>query len=164
MDIRIDTQTEHFKFRVSGLLQYKDKYMFVRIKDNDFLCLPGGHVEINEDTDTAIKREMKEEIGVDVKIDKLITVVQNFFSEKGKVYHELAYYYLVSAEDESKLNVEDYVFYENDKGEIKKLEFKWLDKENLKNYKYKPEFLGKMINSEMEFSVIWRDENKFHCE
>lgn len=36
--------------------------------------LPGGHVEYGERTEKALEREMKEELGITVKIGKLIGV------------------------------------------------------------------------------------------
>ena len=50
MDIKIDTLTDRFKFRVCGILKHNNKYLGVKIQNNTFYCLPGGHAEIGEDT------------------------------------------------------------------------------------------------------------------
>ncbi|MBM3894621.1 NUDIX domain-containing protein [Candidatus Dependentiae bacterium] len=39
---------------------------------NGLLCLPGGHVEQGESFRVAAKREMLEEVGLDIEIDNLV--------------------------------------------------------------------------------------------
>jgi ADP-ribose pyrophosphatase YjhB (NUDIX family) len=115
MDIRIDSEQGKFKFRVCGILKVNEKYLTVKLEGNDFYCLPGGHVELGEDTDHAVLREMKEELGYEVKIDRLVSIVQNFFKTKdGKIFHELGYYYIVEPKDIRDVNLDDYVLMEND--------------------------------------------------
>ena len=119
MDVKIDCSEGKFKFRVCGILKVNDKYLTVKIQDNDFYCLPGGHVELGEDTDSAVLREMKEELGYDVKIDRLVSIIQNFFKAKdGRTFHELGYYYIVEPKNIEDVNLEDYVVTENDKGKL----------------------------------------------
>lgn len=43
-------------------------------------CLPCGFIEFNEDFITAGRREVKEETGLDIKIDGIINVAHNFFN------------------------------------------------------------------------------------
>ena len=96
MDVKIDCAEGKFKFRVCGIVRVNNKYLTVKIQNNDFYCLPGGHVELGEDTDSAVLREMKEELGYEVKIVKLVSIIQNFFKAKdGRKFHELGYYYIV---------------------------------------------------------------------
>ena len=51
MDIKIDSNEGKFKFRVCGILKHQNKYLIVKINNNKFYCLPGGHVELDEDTE-----------------------------------------------------------------------------------------------------------------
>jgi 8-oxo-dGTP diphosphatase len=49
--------------------------------------VPGGHVELGETFEEAIKREIKEEVGLDIEVDELLSVQQviypkEFFREK----------------------------------------------------------------------------------
>ncbi len=37
-------------------------------------CLPGGHLDGGEDWQSAIRRELKEEIGIDVRAEKLVGI------------------------------------------------------------------------------------------
>ena len=158
MDVRIDNEEGKFKFRVCGVLKVNNKYLTVKIQGNDFYCLPGGHVELGEDTDSAILREMKEELGYEVKIDRLISIVQNFFKTKdGKVFHELGYYYIVEPKNIENVNLEDYVIVENDKGKMVKLDFKWFTLEELQTAYFLPESLKGQLNNLKLESIITRD-------
>lgn len=158
MDIKIDSNEGRFKFRVCGILEHNGKYLAVKINNNQFYCLPGGHVELDEDTDMAIKREMAEELGYEIKIKKLIAINQNFFKTKeNKPFHELGYYYIVEAKNEQDVNPNDYAREELDKGELKHLEFKWLTLKELKNADFMPHFVASAIGSKDVLLNITRD-------
>lgn len=45
--------------------------------DPGIVCLPGGHVKINESREEALKRELREELGIEVKGLKFIC--KNFY-------------------------------------------------------------------------------------
>lgn len=49
-----------------------------RVKENrDYHVFPGGGVEENESNETALKREIKEEFGIDINPKKLVYVYEN---------------------------------------------------------------------------------------
>ncbi len=154
MDIKINTTDKHFKFRVCGILEHNGKYLTVRIQDNEFLCLPGGHVEIGENTDQAICREIEEELGFPVKIKRLMAIAQNFFKAEDGSWHEFSYYYLVEAKNPEDVNENDYVRIENDKGEMKKLEFKWLTKSEFSTLDFRPDFVSKLLSLDKTVHII----------
>lgn len=143
-DVRIETQQANFKYRVSGLLVKNNKALFVKINDNSFYCLPGGHVELMENTKDAVIREYKEETGIDTKIEKLICIAENFFENK-KCCHELGFFYLLSTDEDIK--TEDFDIVENDNGELVNLHFKWLDIKNIEE-NIRPKFLKNMIEKQ----------------
>lgn len=65
---------------VDGLIVERGKILMVKRNIDPFLgywVLPGGHVDYGEKVEDAIKREMKEELGVTVRIKKLIGVYSN---------------------------------------------------------------------------------------
>ena len=158
MDVKIDSNEGKFKFRVCGILKVKEKYLTVKIQDNDFYCLPGGHVELGEDTDSAVLREMKEELGYEVKIDRLVSIIQNFFKSKDdKVFHELGYYYIVEPKNIEEVNLNDYVITENDKGKLVRLEFKWFTLEELKEAYFLPAVLKNELTNTNLVNIITRD-------
>ena len=158
VDVKIDCAEGKFKFRVCGIVRVNNKYLTVKIQNNDFFCLPGGHVELGEDTDTAVLREMKEEHGYEVKIVRLVSIIQNFFKAKdGRQFHELGYYYIVEPVNINEVNLEDYVRMENDKGEMKRLEFRWFTLDELNNTRFLPEILKSKLEGTTLENIITKD-------
>lgn len=158
MDIKINGEEGRFKFRVCGILACQDKYLVVKINRNEFYCLPGGHVELNEDTNQAVLREMKEELGFEVKIKNLIAINQNFFkTPEGKPFHELGVYYIVEAQNEEDITKHDYEREELDKGELKHLEFKWVTQKEMKEISFQPKFIPEILNRTSPIINVTRD-------
>lgn len=158
MDIKIDSLEGKFKFRVCGVLEHNGKYLAVKINGNDFFCLPGGHVELGEDTDQAVLREMEEELGYKVEIKNLIAINQNFFyTEEGKTFHEIGFYYVVNAVDERNVNFNDFEREELDKGKIQHLVFKWFTKKQLKEIDFRPKFVADCFDLNAPKIITTRD-------
>ncbi|MGG7516617.1 NUDIX hydrolase [Allorhizobium undicola] len=62
---------------------------------DDFWAQPGGRAEIGETSQETILREMREELGCDMQVDRLLLTMENFFSYEGYQAHELGFYYLL---------------------------------------------------------------------
>lgn len=157
VDIEIKNEEGKFKYRVCGIIKKGDKILIQKIQSNPFYCLAGGHVELGEDSLTAVQREMLEEVNIHTKNEKLIAVMENFFGDGGKVFHELGFYYEVEAVEE--LETQDYSVEENDKGELKHLEFRWVTKKELEEIDFRPKAIKQLIvngNEHLEH-IIFKD-------
>ena len=151
-DIGINCDDGKFKFRVCALIEQNGKFLVQRIMQNQFYCLPGGHVELGEDTMQAIKREVKEEINKEVKSAKLFAIMENFFkTSEGKVYHELGYYFVVEVEKFE--NQDDYEVVENDKGMLKTLRYKWVTPSEFDKIDFRPSILKDLIKNKKFESI-----------
>jgi len=58
------------------------KVLLVRsFKWSNKFCVPGGHIEIGERAEEAVRREVKEEVGLDVDVGERLLVQEAIFPE-----------------------------------------------------------------------------------
>jgi len=88
-------ESQKFNLRVACLIIRDNRVLFQRFHHSDDWFLPGGRVEMMEETPDAINREIREEYGWTIKSKKLVWIVENFFRLDEKDFHELGLYYLV---------------------------------------------------------------------
>ena len=157
--IKMKTNDYNFKFRVSGLVIRNNKLLLVDMDNSGFLCLPGGYVELGETTEEAVKRELVEEIGKKVIIKKYLGVVENYFINKfSKKIHEISFYYTMDFVD-NVLEQNDFTLIENDKGHNIKLDFKWINLNEIDKIDIRPKFLKDLFkNNNLEFNHLIFDE------
>lgn len=150
MDVRIKCDVGNFKYRVAGAIVKDDKLLMVNICDNGFYCLPGGHIHLGEDSMTAVRREIGEEVGITCKNIQLIALGENFFKGKKGNMHEVCYYYLIEPNENIETN--DYDIVENDEGELKPLHFKWCPLNDIESVDFRPAILTqKFKNHNFDF-------------
>lgn len=141
MDVKIKSEEGVFKYRVNGLVLHNDKVLTVDIADNGFFCLPGGHVHLGEDSFEAVRREVKEETGIEADKVSLFAIIENFFPGKNNCkMHEVGVYYLVEAKD-LKGRDKDFELIENDEGKLVKLNFKWISLDEIEEANFRPDKL-----------------------
>lgn len=161
MDIDVKMDTGEFKYRVVGILfDDQNRVLMQMVQDNPFYCLPGGRVELGESSIEAVRRELEEELGFDVKVEKPLFLLENFFKRSsGKDVHEIGIFFKVTSLVAPK---EDWEIVENDKGVLKTLRYKWATLDELKNEDLRPAFLKeKLLNLNENFEqIILRDGEK----
>ncbi|MGM0878789.1 MAG: NUDIX domain-containing protein [Bacillota bacterium] len=63
---------------VSAVIFYEENKILLQERvDNEKWSLPGGQIEPGETVEDAIKREVREETGVDVRVNKIVGVYSN---------------------------------------------------------------------------------------
>ena len=144
-----------FNFRVGGIIVDNDQLLLQHTEGDDYYALVGGRVDFNEDTQTSLIREIKEELGFSINKEDtmLIDVVENFFDLKGYSFHELLFIYRV---DVSKYNY--------DKEPIKTIDKKnsvnsWFSFDEVSNMNLQPALAKELLNSKELRHTINR-ENK----
>ena len=93
-----------FNYRVAGIIVDEGHVLLHRGEADRFWTMPGGRPELGEPSRDALVREMQEELGLRVEIERLLWIVENFFPDDAAapddpslpaMWHELAFYYLV---------------------------------------------------------------------
>lgn len=133
-----------FNFRACGVIFDGRKVLLHRRKNDHFWTLVGGRVQMLESSDCALKREIKEELGENIEINRLFWTVEQFFTINDKYYHEIATIYLLTLQSESWLLNQKGVF-NGTEGE--RLIYKWFDIDELNNIDIKPDFLKEKLQS-----------------
>ena len=111
---------------------------------SSYFYVPGGRVKINETAETAVLRELKEELGIDGEIIRPLWLNQSFFEEDitHELFHELCLYYLVDISKNDGLFT-DNTFISKDHEQL--FRFEWISFDRVsKEYLY-PSFLKKKI-------------------
>ena len=159
-----------FVYRVAGVAIHDNKLLVHKSILDDFWSLPGGRCEFLEISKDTLIREMKEEIGAEVKIIRPLYFVENFFNVMEKDYHELSIFYLMEFPPDSKLVFENDTFHgkeralgtENDEfyGEELDLIFRWVAIDELESLRLYPLFLRKSLKNIKPFPehIINRDD------
>jgi len=73
-----------WNIRVSAVILHKGKILMVNHKKQDmsYWLLPGGGIEVGESCEIAIKREMQEELMVDVIVGDIAFVVESIYESR----------------------------------------------------------------------------------
>ena len=105
-DILFKTESFVFSYRIAGILIRDGKILLQRPRNDDGYSIPGGHVSFGETSDKALIREFKEEIGADIKVERLLLIGEVFFPWGSKPCQQIGLYYLVSLCDETQIPLE----------------------------------------------------------
>lgn len=142
-DVRIENESSNFHLRVAAVIMQDDKYLIQQIDGYDYYILPGGHVHLGEDFTQAIIREVKEEVGCEIKDAKIFCLHENFYPKKDKLEHWVETYFIVKPNEI--LSKENWDQIENDKGQEKLLHFKWFTQEELKLLDLRPNTIKNLL-------------------
>lgn len=71
------------KVIVRAIIAHDGRHLLVKLRGEDFWCLPGGKAEDTEEIQDALKREIVEELGVEPRIGRLLYVHQLINPTKG---------------------------------------------------------------------------------
>ena len=161
MDLRFKTEEYSFGVRAACIIYSKDgSKMLAHVEENsDHIALPGGGVKIGEQSLETVRREIMEELGLEVKNLKIKGTLENFFNYKDKKVHGLEIIY--EGEFVSNQPYQEEIL-DGIEERDKKLQFKWVDINNLDSLNFKPNVLRKIIKekkSDLFHTII---ENKIN--
>lgn len=85
-----------FNFRVAGMILANGHVLVCREDEDDFAMLPGGRVELGEDSLLSLTREIAEELAMPAEIGPMLATSESFYFRQGEDFHELGFFYAVT--------------------------------------------------------------------
>ena len=144
MDISFKMGDGKFNYRVCAMIISEGKILAMRDERSPYYYLPGGRVGLGETAESAVVREVREELGVKARIIRPLWLNQAFFTEDvDKLrYHELCIYFLmdITATDLPSRG-DSFTVREGCRTHI----FEWLAFDRLQDVYFYPLFLKKEI-------------------
>ena len=129
-DFRTKVGNTVFGVRATALI-VKDNRLLVVEDEDDFYTI-GGAIQVDEATEDAVVREVKEELGVASKAVQLAFIVENRFEQDGVSYHNIEFHYLVDLLEDAPLTMQE---------DEKSQPCEWIDLDKLQNTQLVPAFL-----------------------
>ena len=155
-DIGVKFDSGRFRLRSVGVIIKNGKILMVHDKKRKYYYAIGGAVRVGEKTSDAAIREVFEESGLNVEIDRLILIQENFFEMEDGLHHEVSFYYLmkdIGLQEICGNRVLDF----NEEG------LEWLRISDLSNYKVYPQIynviLKEIPNEIVHFVVDERSQS-----
>ncbi len=94
MDIDFIKENKRFRLRACAVIYRDGKILMAKNEEDDYYYSVGGGVKHGETVEEAVIREVYEETGSRLEIDRLLFIHQNFFNHQFP-FHELAFYFLM---------------------------------------------------------------------
>ena len=148
--ITFDDNGIRFTNRIIGVAIDRGRVLLHRTDDMTFWAMPGGRAELMEASPDTLVREMQEEIGVDVTVDRLLWLAENFFQHEGRAHHEIGFYYLMDLPADSSLR--DTTVFIGHEGSMD-VHFEWFPVDTLEDLPLFPSFLRTGLKSLPEHTV-----------
>ena len=133
-DFRTKVGNTVFGVRATALILQNRKLLVTKAKGKYYTI--GGAIQINESTEDAVVREVREELGVASKAGQLAFVVENRFEQDGVSYHNIEFHYLVDLLEDAPLTMQE---------DEKMLPCEWIDLDKLKDISLVPTFLKTVL-------------------
>ncbi|MGT2742618.1 NUDIX hydrolase [Streptococcus plurextorum] len=135
MDFRTRIDNQNFGVRATALI-IKDGKIFLTKDYKGRYYTIGGAVEVNEVAADAAVREVKEELGIDSRVNQLAFDVENQFTQEGINFHNIEFHFIVDPIGEMPTEMIE--------GKLKQT-CEWIALDNLVNLDVVPAFLAEEL-------------------
>ena len=95
-----DDGEDRFQLRAAGIAIRQGRVLVQNISGDAWTFIPGGRVDQHETTRETVVREIEEEFGRTVEVGPLLFVIESFFPDRGKQFHEMGFYFGVEVPDD----------------------------------------------------------------
>ena len=145
MDLTFRTGEGRLNVRACAVIVDRGRILAMHDERSPYYYLPGGRVRLHEAAESAVLREVREELECGGEIVRPLWVHQSFFTEDvdGERYHEICFYFLVRlADDGIAERREPFTLWEDGK---KRHVFEWLPMDTLRERYFYPLFLKERL-------------------
>jgi ADP-ribose pyrophosphatase YjhB (NUDIX family) len=94
--LRIQQGEQVFNVRAAAAVLHDGYVLLHRAEGDNFWSLPGGRVQMGETGEETTVREMQEEVGVTVTVERMLFFSEEFFDYNDSRYHEMGLFYLAT--------------------------------------------------------------------
>ena len=141
MDISIKATAGEFNYRVAAMIVHEAHILVMQDEGIPHDYLPGGRVHLHEPAETALSRELREELDIDIPPHQLTVIAESFFTIDSTRYHEMCLYFLMEAPPELLIRGDRFTRVEG--SEVH--HFRWVKFEELRHLSFYPIFLKERI-------------------
>jgi 8-oxo-dGTP pyrophosphatase MutT (NUDIX family) len=93
MLLEVLDQGSGFKIRAAAVVIRDGRVLMHRSATQDVWYLPGGTGEFGETARETLVRELREELGVEARVGRLLWMVEHFFELRSRRWHQLGWYF-----------------------------------------------------------------------
>lgn len=127
-----------------AVIRRDNRMLLARQRGKSWSFLPGGHVEPGEPIESALTRELAEELGTEAKISHFLGAVEHGYVEDDTTHHELNLVFEVALDTPEPVSQEDH------------LEFHWLPLDQLSDASVRPTSLKNALLDADASTPFWR--------
>jgi len=125
----VEIPAEKFFVRPSayGLILDNKKIVALRNKGNGKIWFPGGGIETGERLKDGLKREIKEETGLEVEVKEMVLFKENFFYYQplDEAYHAFLFFFICTSKNKNLIS-------DNKVDDLESKEPRWTKIESIK--------------------------------
>lgn len=105
MDCGFIVDDQWFRLRACGIIIDNNRVLMSKNIEDDYYYAVGGGIHHGETSEQAVIREVQEETGLTLEIDRLLFIHENLFKSSkpdvATLCHEVSFYYLMKYNGES---------------------------------------------------------------
>ena len=154
MIITMTEEGTRFGGRVGAIIYNKDKTkVLLENQNNKLYMFPGGRIDVHEDSQNAIERELKEELNITADL-KLKYIVEMFLKSPRTKYHEIGFYFVTQ--------IDENIIQNNFKSLDGDSNFEWVSIDKLVEYNIlakpiKDKVFNREINNDTLEHIVYRE-------
>ena len=144
MDITINVEDYKLNVRAAAIIIHNNKILTHKSTNKGHYALIGGRVQIGEDSETTVKREIMEEMGKEIQLTGYVSTIENFFEMQGEKYHEIMFVHQAEFVNEEDKKIEETLNNIEGKDYLK---YEWIELDKIEEYPLRPEIIKKVLKN-----------------